>query len=185
APLDFDELGEERNTDLLLEGTNDKGRFLVAVEAKADEPFGNKYVSAQLADALDKQLTNPRSNEFRRIQQLACAILGPRRDDDTALKKIRYQLLTATAGAMCEAARKRIATAILLIHEFVTDKTDDKKHRVNQRDLDGFIRRVTHGTHRTLPCGEIVGPIQLPGQPLFSNEIGFFVLKVSRNLRTT
>jgi hypothetical protein len=50
-------------------------------------------------------------------------------------------------------------------------------------DLDLFVSRISHGTYTSVPCGEIIGPIALPGEPLFSNAIRFFIGKVSRNIR--
>lgn len=181
--LPFDQSGREpRNSDLVVEAHDEYGAFLIAVEAKADEPFGEN--SAQkLADALDRLLTKPRSKEFRRMEQLCTAILGPRMQRDVPLKDIRYQLLTATAGTICEAARRGIDRAVFLVQEFVTDQTRDSKHLANQMDLDLFVRRISHGTYASVPCGEIIGPMALPGAPLFSNSMRFFIGKVSRNIR--
>ena len=181
--LPFDQSGREpRNSDLVVEARDEHGRFLTAIEAKADESFGEN--SAQkLADALDQLLTKPRSKQFHRMEQLCMAILGPKKQRDVPLKDIRYQLLTATAGAICEAARRGIDRAVLFIQEFVTDQTRDSRHLANQMDLDLFVRRISHGTCTSVPCGKIIGPIALPGEPLFSNSIRFFIGKVSRNIR--
>jgi len=181
--LPFDAAGgNTRNSDLVVVANDKHGTFVVAVEAKADEPFG-KTTSDQLADALDTLLTKPRSKQFGRIEDLCRSILGPRHRGDVPLKDIHYQLLSATAGAVCEAARRHCERAVLLIHEFVTPRTRDKRHLANQMALDLFVRRISQGNHRTVPCGQIVGPLTLPGQPLFSNSIKFFVAKVSRNIR--
>ncbi|HUQ68736.1 MAG TPA: hypothetical protein VM165_04390 [Planctomycetaceae bacterium] len=184
VPLRFDGFrGEPRNSDLVVHTRDDHGEVLLAIEAKADEPFGETTADA-LAAALDRLLTNPRSNGLRRIQQLAAAILGQRQKYDVPLKDIRYQLLTATAGAICEAERRRVGRVVLLIQEFITDKTKAKKHLANEVDLDLFVRRASHGMYCKVSSGEIVGPIQLPGKPLFSDSVKFYVAKVSRNIRT-
>lgn len=175
--------GEPRNSDLVVDVTDDQGSYLLAVEAKADEEFG-ETTATTLADAMDRLLQNPRSNGVRRVQQLATAIIGPRQKKEVALKDIRYQLLTATAGAICEAERRQVGRVVLLIQEFVTDKTDDSKHLANAVDLDRFVHRASHGSVATVPCGRIVGPLVLPGQPLFSSAPRFYVGKVSRNIRT-
>jgi hypothetical protein len=99
AKLSFDSFaGEPRNTDLVVYAKYAFGQFLAAVEAKADEPFSETVPDA-LASALERYLQNSRSNGVTRIQQLAVALLGPRLSNEPSLKHIRYQLLTATAGA--------------------------------------------------------------------------------------
>lgn len=182
--LHFDDFrGEPRNSDLVVSATDDHGTFLVAVESKADEEFGDTTADT-LAAAMDRLVKNPRSKGVRRVHQLATAILGPRQKHEVALKDIRYQLLTATAGAICEAERRKVGRVVLLIQEFVTDKTNDKKHIANSVDLDLFVRRASHGHFCKVTSGGIVGPIQLPGQPLFSDATKFYLGKVSRNIRT-
>ena len=128
AKLCFDAFpGEPRNSDLLVKARDEFGPFMIAVEAKADESFGETVANA-LATAVERYVDNPNSNGVTRIQQLAAAILGPQKKGESPLKNIRYQLLTACAGALCEAERQRSDRVILLIHEFVTDQTKDAKH---------------------------------------------------------
>lgn len=182
--LPFDSFGgETRNSDLVVSAIDDHGEFLVAVESKADEEFSETTADI-LAAAVDRWLANPRSNGILRVQQLASAVLGPLRKYETPLKEIRYQLLTATAGAIREAERRELDRAVLLIQEFITDETEDKKHLANETDLDTFVHRASHGMYDTVPSGGIIGPIQLPGQPLFKQNVRFYLGKVSRNIRT-
>ena len=100
AKLLFDDFpGEPRNADLVVYARDQFGEFVLAVEAKADESFGETVAEA-LAAAVDRKLENPRSNGVARVEQLAAALLGPRLKGESALGKLRYQLLTATAGAL-------------------------------------------------------------------------------------
>jgi len=99
------------------------------------------------------------------------------------LKNIRYQLLTACAGVLCEAERQRSDRAVLLIHEFVTDQTKDAKHSSNQRDLDRFVARSSHGQVTTVDAEHLYGPFEVPGKPLLSSTLNLFIGKACRNIR--
>ena len=175
--------GEPRNTDLLLVCNDAHGDYLLAVEAKADESFAD-LASDALADAVEAKIANPRSNALVRIEQLATAILGARVANTPRLRDIRYQLLTATAGVLAEANRRGLSRALLLVHEFVTDKTRDENHQRNAADLGHFVARLSSGRINALAPGSIVGPFAVPGAPLFNKSPLLFVGKVSRNIRS-
>ena len=73
AKLCFDAFpGEPRNSDVIVNATDTFGAFLIAVEAKADESFGETVANA-LAAAVERHVDNPNSNGVVRIQQLAAA----------------------------------------------------------------------------------------------------------------
>lgn len=183
AKLSFDSFpGEPRNTDLVVYAKDAFGQFLIAVEAKADEPFGETAPDA-LASAVERYAQNSRSNGITRIQQLVVALLGPRLNNEPSLKDIRYQLLTATAGALCKATERGLGRAVLLIHEFVTDKTSDKKHDENARDLNHFVARLSHGAVTSVQSEYLYGPFTVPGAPLLSAKVKLFVGKATRVLR--
>lgn len=184
AKLRFDDFrGEPRNSDLAVHAEDFRGKFLIAVEAKADEPFAEK-VSDALSNALERYATNTASKGIARIQQLARALFVERESGQSALKDLRYQLLTASAGALCEAERRGYSRSLLLIQEFITDRTLDRKHDRNSKDLGQFVARLSCGEYSSLKSGEIVGPIHVPGDPLVSANVDFYVGKISRNLRT-
>ena len=181
--LRFDKFpGETRNSDLVVHAQDAHGAFLIAVEAKADEPFG-ETVGEALSAALERYLSNQRSNALVRAQQLARALLGPFKPGDPPAKDIRYQLLTACAGAMCEAERRGYSRAVMLIHEFFTRKTQDKNHDRNADDLNIFLRRISHSENVALGSGEIQGPFLVPRIPLITGDVKLFIGKVSRNVR--
>jgi hypothetical protein len=92
------------------------GPFLLAVEAKADESFGQTVEEARVA-ALARKEANPRSNGIARIDRLLAALLPACRQGLALDGALRYQLLTATAGALCEANRRGLSRA-MLVHEF-------------------------------------------------------------------
>jgi hypothetical protein len=69
-------------------------------------------------------IKSPGSNGITRIEQLAAAVLGPWRKGEPPIGNLHYQLLTATAGALCEAERRGFDRSMLLVHEFHTAKTN-------------------------------------------------------------
>lgn len=182
AKLRFDDFaGEPCNTDVLVVAQDAFGSYILAIEAKADEPF-SATVSETLADALERKFENSRSNGVMRVEQLGAALLGARQSGEPKIGDLRYQLLTAAAGALCEAERQGAKRAVLLIHEFVTRKTDDEKHRANAADLHRFLHRLSHGSVHTLGT-QLAGPFSVPGSPLLHKPICFYVGKVTENLR--
>jgi hypothetical protein len=182
--LPFDRYaGETRNTDLLVHAQDARGEYLIAVEAKADEPF-SVTVGEALEDALERYLQNMNSNGMNRIQALAQALVGARAPADPPVKDLRYQLFTGCAGALCEADRRGYKRALFLVHEFVSSRTLDENHRKNASDLDLFVRRLSHGAVKTIGNGEIQGPFNVPGAPLFSNPEILYIGKISRNIRS-
>jgi hypothetical protein len=184
AKLPFDQFqGEPRNSDLVVSAVDSHGAFILAVEAKADEPFGETVCEALVA-SLERYLGNDRSKGIDRIQQLAKALMGAKRAGDPPVGDLRYQLLTACAGALAEAERQGCPRALLLVHEFLTDKTEDEKHRRNAEDLNAFAHRLSHGAVTNIGHGEIVGPLTVPGAPLVPPAVQLFLGKVSRDLRT-
>jgi len=185
AKLKFDTFaGEPRNTDLAVYARDSLGDFLVAIEAKADEPFA-ETVSETLAAALERKLENPRSNGIARVEQLATALLGPRQAREPSTGELRYQLLTACAGALCEAERRGLSRAVVMVQEFVTAKTTDEKHLRNAADLIQFLRRLSHDPQAPLPTSTLAGPFAVPGAPLLRSRVRLYVGKVTHYLRTS
>jgi hypothetical protein len=155
---------------------------VIAVEAKADESFG-PTVGEALKAAHVRLDENPRSKGLVRIEELTASLFG-RDITDPVVSSLRYQLLTACAGALSEAARLSWARALMLVHEFVTDSTADKKHRRNSADLNQFVSVLSRSSIETVATGEIAGPIEVPGAPLFAGGTGLFIGKVTRRMRT-
>ncbi|MBW2596509.1 MAG: hypothetical protein JRC93_11165 [Deltaproteobacteria bacterium] len=184
AKLKFDSFaGEPRNSDLAVHIKNKNGNCLLAVEAKADEPFG-ETIEKTIKAAEVRLAQNPRSNGLSRVRQLKEAILGNKAKDEVLDTIIRYQLLTACAGALCEAERSGYSRALMLVHEFFTDKTNDIKHRRNGADLNTFVLHISDERISKVEFGLIYGPFRVFGLPIIKNKIDLFVGKVSRNIRT-
>jgi hypothetical protein len=183
ARLRFDGFaGEPRNSDLAVAVTDAHGAYLMAVEAKADEPFG-ATVAETLADSAERYVANPRSNGVARVLQLAQSMLHPAGRGAPLVGLLRYQLFTACAGAICEAERRQMDRALLLVQEFVTRRTKDERHRSNAGELDAFVSRISRGQISKVASGDIHGPFVLPCKPLFTGRVSFYIGKVTRNLR--
>ena len=183
AKLSFDRRrGEPRNTDLLVLGDDDRGDFVMAVEAKADEPFGQLLPDA-LTSALEAKLKNPRSQALERIDELVRTLLGPKQRNEPSLSRIRYQLLTATAGLLAEAASRKADRAILAVQEFCSDQTDDQVQAENAKDLDAFLHRLTSGEVAELASNSIVGPLRLIEATPGAVGPKLYVLKIRCDLR--
>jgi hypothetical protein len=159
--LPFDQFrGEPRNADLLVTANDAHGEYLIAIEAKVNEAFGETAGDA-LANALERKLKNPRSNGVTRIERLSAALLGPRREGEAALASIRYQLLTATAGALYAAAQRGASRVLMLVQEFQTSASRQVSQVENARDLDVFVGRLSHGAVTNVQPDRILGPIMI------------------------
>lgn len=183
AKIPFDGLrGEVRNADIAITANDDQGPIALTVEAKADETF-DELVPKVLAAAIERSLKNERSCGIKRIEQLVAALLGPQGKGEPSIQKIRYQLLTATAGTVSLASRIGAKRAVFIVEEFKTRKTSDKKHEANSQDLNAFVYRLSGGSVKDCPGGMLRGPFTIPGSPLFSTEINLYIGKVVHNLR--
>jgi len=185
-PVPFDTIaGEPRNADLAIVAESDDGRVGITVEGKADEEFG-PLVGDCLADAVDRGIGG-RSSGVRRVEMLVESLLPPRSPDPRRIPRLgllRYQLLTATAGTLTFAQQIGASRAVLLIHEFVTNETDDERHRKNARDLRNFVRRLTAGAVREVVPGALMGPFAVRGKPLGAEPLPLYLGKVTTNLRS-
>jgi hypothetical protein len=186
ARLKFDSFaGEARNCDVAVIARDSAGPYLLAVEAKADESFG-ETVSAALAAALDRRIKNPRSNGLARIETLACLLLRPRDENLAKAGELRYQLLTACAGALAEADRLRVPRAVMLVHEFVTPgdpekegTSPDNKLKRNAADLARFVSRVSGEHLESVRDGKLHGPFEFRG----AAGVKLYIGKVRRTLK--
>jgi hypothetical protein len=180
----FDRLGEPRNSDMVAIAHHCGGNLAISIEAKADEAF-DESVMKVLHRAVRRICLDMDSNGVLRVQQLAKSLLPPRSGGLVTLGDIRYQLLTAVAGALSYAKDVNASRAVFLVHEFKTDSTNDQKHFSNQVDLNKFVARLTGGMISELKSGVLEGPILVPGAPLFPQPIPLYLGKASRDLRNT
>lgn len=182
--IPFDAYGRPRQADLAFTVRDARGTVAVTVEGKADEPF-DQYLGRTLADAVDRGLAGP-SNGVRRVEDLAASLLPPRKlGSDVpvlpALHQLRYQLLTAVAGTVAYAAG-RADRAVLIVEEFATVETREDRRQRNHEDLDRFVHRLTAGQRHSVAPGELIGPVVIPGGPLFSEPAELYLGMVVHDL---
>jgi hypothetical protein len=183
APEDllyFDGFSGPRNSDLAGIGTDNKGRFAITVEAKADEPFDRLVASvARIAEA--KLAKGIRTDAASRLTQLVQTLLPA----GASLEGIRYQLLTAVAGTLRLAQTSGCDRAVVLIHEFVTEKTRDAKHVRNCNDLDRFVGRLSSGQTSKVFEGKLTDPVEVQPSKLFTKPAALYFGKIIARLRST
>lgn len=170
----FDDCGSEgRNADLVLWGQAPHGKVLAGIEAKADESFGgiaDEYVRKSAA-------RNPRSRVPERFALLCRGVLGV--DPDVNARALRYQLLTAVAGALVDAQECGAEIALFIVHEFV-GMTEDKKLSANAADLNRFVSLLSRGSTGSISPGALVGPFEVPGNEHFAGTKRLFIGKCRR-----
>ena len=103
-------------TDLMAYGRNAKGDpIVVAVEGKADQPFGSRVWSWVRGDERDPTMAaEPRRTRRPRLEFLS-QHLGQSIPSDSPL---RYQLLHRTVSAVLEGQLHGAAAALVLVHAF-------------------------------------------------------------------
>lgn len=179
----FDRLrGEPRNADFAAVANRGTDRIAISIEAKADEPF-DRYVGELLSHTIDRTSHGVRSNLVKRIEDLSAALLPQPGRGKPGLVDIRCQLLTGIAGAVAYGIEQEASLAVFIVHEFVSNATEDDAHAQNAADLDCFIRRFSDRAFDRISPGELLGPIQIPGQPLFDSAPPILIGKAVRNLR--
>jgi|1186.fasta_scaffold06655_2 hypothetical protein len=136
----FDEIrGGPRHHDLLIHGSTSSGPLIVGVEGKADESF-DLTLRDYVANALRRRPETTRAPE--RLDRLTTTFFGAVLDDAPGLGDLRYQLLSALAGTLADAKLEGARHAVLLVHEFVTDRTSDALHEENGAALRAFVERL-------------------------------------------
>ncbi|MYD72462.1 MAG: hypothetical protein F4W89_17210 [Acidobacteria bacterium] len=149
------------NIDLLVVAEDDHGPIVIAIEAKADECFGEK-LAGQYQHAREERIRNSRSNAVARIEALLDRFaLDIKRSH---VQQLRYQLFTATAAVLAEAQHRSSARAVLIVHEFVTPLTFPEKRERNAADLDRFLATVLDREGHLAP-GQVAGPFFVQGAP--------------------
>jgi hypothetical protein len=133
--------GEPRNADLAFVGNNASHKAAGTIEAKADEAFG-LTIAKTLADAIERKLTNPHSRGIQRVEELVQSLFRRRLKGHPHVADLRYQLLTAAAGTLAYAVKESVSIAVLILHEFVTEETNDDNLARNDRDYRDFVYRL-------------------------------------------
>lgn len=127
----FDNYGKGRTHDLGIYGKTVSGkRIFIGVEAKVNETFGGTVQSVYDKVAYLKSV-GKNSNLDARIEGLKKKYFP-----DLPLDDIRYQLLYAIAGTLCEEAEVKI----LLFVTFETRQFKVESGQRNDNDLNDFLK---------------------------------------------
>ncbi len=140
--------GNTRNHDLIVLGTSAINvRTLVAVEAKADEPFGTDLIEGYRERGVQKY----GSQIPARIDRLIAALFG--------------RLITPEIAKL---RRFKCTRALFLVHEFRSKRCDPGKLANNARDLRDFVTQLaknspTLGIPPNLEPRFLIGPFRVHG----------------------
>ena len=119
---------KKRYSDLLLYGQRGQERIVIAVEAVADQPFGDTIDDVLMHGATPD---NPRP---ALIYDLSRAVFG--RPIDAELRRLRYQLLHGLAATIIEAGNQHATFAVFVVHEFLSLPLDFDRRDAQRRGLD-------------------------------------------------
>lgn len=139
------ERGEGRNHDLALKGSTQHESVTVCIEAKVDEPFGAGTTLDYWTQARGKREGGIPTRVPERIEALIAMVDPLNGIIQSPWKNVKYQLLTALCGTILQAKIDGSALAVLVIHEFITNKISSIKRVKNHRDLVTFISVVNSG----------------------------------------
>lgn len=172
----FDEIrGGPRHHDLLIHADAPSGPVIVGVEGKADESF-DLTLRDYVANALRRRPDTTRAPE--RLDRLTRTFFGTTIADDQSLGDLRYQLLSALAGTLADAKLEGARHAVLLVHEFVTDRT-------NAGALRAFVARLGLAEPAGADDAWISAPVVIRGDGQWlPAEIPVFVAKLVTRRRT-
>ena len=177
VPLKFDEFRNPRMADIAIHAKDDTGPLAITVEAKADEEFADT-IQTYLRNAETAYEANSASRMTDRLQDLCKALFGIHRDDIAELGKLRFQLCTAVAGSLVLAERIECDRAVTIIQVFETGETSRRKLEDNERDFQDFCRRISSGTYQSVQPNQLIGPIYIPGNPLFDKHTRIYLGEV-------
>lgn len=176
-PLD-DFQGEQRNCDLVVLCRTESQRIAVNIEAKVDEPFGEKVIGAYYDQTL-----NTRSNVPKRIEQLSLALFG--RKPDSVIRGLRYQLLHSTAAALIEATERQTICALFLVHEFHSSNLNLERITQNVTDWISFVYAFSALESATVEKNQILGPVLVPGNGRVPSSIPLYLGNLVTRLPAT
>jgi hypothetical protein len=176
---EFDNLrGNGRNHDLLILARDSAAdnKIVISVESKVDESFGN-ILGDYMRDIENKRDNNIPTQADKRILALKNALLP--NISIPEFNKLRYQLLTAVAGALSEAKKQNAKSAIFVVQTIFTNKIDPFKHQINQTDLDRFVDAISNGMFKNLKDGTLLGPMRVLGNKFIPNSVDLWIGKYS------
>lgn len=171
-----DFVGEQRNCDLVVLCNVRAKRLVINAEAKADEPFGDI-----IGEYLDRK-AGSRSSVPARIRQLSLALFG--REPDETIRKMRYQLLHASAATLIEAKQNGAEAGLFLVHDFRSDGLSKKRLTENSGDFENFVHAFQAMTAARFEENRILGPVSVPGGGRVPNSVPLYFGKLVTRLQS-
>lgn len=170
-----DQYRGSRNHDAVVHGVlPDGARVVVCVEAKAGESFGGTveqhFAAAEVAKRRAEK-EHKTSNLPARVEALIKRFFNAT-TTDPSVQAQRYQLLTALAGTLSEAATHKASHAVLFVHAFLTDQRRDAKvlddHYNDLKRFSTAVFGVDLPDHRDLSwCVAVPSLPEAPGLRLY------------------
>lgn len=121
--------GGARKHDLLMRGND----CVIGIEAKVSESFGEE---------IGKRLEIEEGNRSKRAERLIEFLMPGKAQDN--VKRIGYQLFTATRGTMCAALEHGVEKSIMLVITFKGNVEKEKNYDANcaknAKDFDDFLK---------------------------------------------
>jgi len=156
------ERGEGRNHDLWLLGRTPQEQVTVCVEAKADEPFGDKSIGEYLRYALQRRTNGETTRAPERIEALFRMVdTASPSLMETPWAEIPYQLLTAICGTAIQARSDQSRLAVLVVHVFETNSTEEEKLDINHQAFTRFVELITGTPQADVEVGRLYGPARI------------------------
>jgi len=159
----LDDYRQGRNADVVVTGTANGKRTLIAIEAKASENFGE-----QIDDRLRSALSG--TNVHDRINGLAEAVFGrPVLTIDPALGDLRYQLLHALAATVIEATERGAEQAVFAVHYFPNPR---REMQDTFADFCNFTRTIDPAADVT---DGTLAKVAIPGSATIANDLPLYI----------
>ena len=86
-------------------------------------------------------------------------------------RHIRYQLSTSLCGTVLQAHTEGSFLAIFVVHEFITDATDDNKQLQNHKELGKILYVLSDGTVNDVVSGILYDGFNIDGMDLMIGKI--------------
>lgn len=152
--VQFDNCGEPRHCDLVIQAKGARETLLIHIEGKADEPF-DKIVGPYYAECcLKKGSMLP-----IRMELLANRLFG--RGVDAKVRLLWYQLMHATAAAWCDALACGATSAVVVVQEFRSPGLSKVCLERNDRAWKEFLDLFPELTEDvSLTDGLLLGPVR-------------------------
>lgn len=171
----FDDLpGGGRNHDLLLKLGGGTDLIIAGVEGKAGESLDTTVI-AKYDKGIAIRDSGKNTNLPDRVESLVRNLFGRALSDDVDLGRLRYQLLTATAGTLIEAKNANAVAALVIVHELIP-RRDDRDITPTQRAISDFVdafRQVD--VEKFIAPGTLYGPITVAGGGRLTSDVPLYV----------